>query len=163
MDDIAEAISRTERRAMVAERSANERYMSAHMASQIGDTFSARISGVSRAGLFVALIDTGAEGLIPISRLGEERFFADDSNMFMTGGTTGLTFRIGQTVEVELVEATPIQGGLLFALLEGGTIREFLQLRQNPRVKPMGMSMSTVQIVLIQNPGLNPFHEYLRF
>ncbi len=121
LDDIAEAISRTERRAMVAERSANERYMSAHMASQIGDAFSARISGVSRAGLFVALIDTGAEGLIPISRLGEERFFADDSNMFMTGGTTGLTFRIGQTVEVQLVEATPIQGGLLFALLEGGT------------------------------------------
>ncbi|MBT7641661.1 MAG: ribonuclease R [Rhodobiaceae bacterium] len=121
LDDIAEAISITERRAMVAERSANERYMSAHMATQIGDAFSARISGVSRAGLFVALIDTGAEGLIPISRLGEERFFADDGNMFMTGGTTGLTFRIGQTVEVELVEATPIQGGLLFALLEGGT------------------------------------------
>ena len=121
LDDIAEAISLTERRAMVAERSANERYMSAHMANQIGDAFSARISGVSRAGLFVALLDTGAEGLIPISRLGEERFFADDSNMFMTGGTTGLTFRIGQTVEVELVEATPIQGGLLFALLEGGT------------------------------------------
>ena len=121
LNDIAEAISLTERRAMVAERSANERYMSAHMANQIGDAFSARISGVSRAGLFVALLDTGAEGLIPISRLGEERFFADDSNMFMTGGTTGLTFRIGQTVEVELVEATPIQGGLLFALLEGGT------------------------------------------
>jgi len=121
LDDIAEAISLTERRAMVAERSANERYMSAHMANQIGDAFSARISGVSRAGLFVALLDTGAEGLIPISRLGEERFFADDSNMFMTGSTTGLTFRIGQTVEVELVEATPIQGGLLFALLEGGT------------------------------------------
>ncbi|MBT5518445.1 MAG: ribonuclease R [Rhodobiaceae bacterium] len=121
LDAIAEAISISERKAMVAERSANERYMSAHMATQIGDAFSARISGVSRAGLFVALMDTGAEGLIPISRLGEERFFADDSNMFMTGGTTGLTFRIGQTVEVELVEATPIQGGLLFALLEGGT------------------------------------------
>ena len=73
LESIAEAISQTERRAMLAERSAGERYMAAHMAGHIGDSFSGRIAGVSRAGLFVVLDDTGAEGLIPISRLGEER------------------------------------------------------------------------------------------
>ena len=121
LDRIAEAISQTERRAMLAERSAGERYMAAHMSGRIGESFTARISGVSRAGLFVALDETGAEGIIPISRLGEERFFADENNMYLTGGTTGLTFRIGETVEVELEEATPMQGGLLFSLLDGGT------------------------------------------
>jgi ribonuclease R len=118
---IAEAISATERRAMLAERSAGERYLSAYMSDRIGDSFSARISGVSRAGLFVTLDDSGADGLIPISRLGDERFYADENNMFMTGGTTGTVFRIGEAVEVELEEATPLQGGLLFSLLEGGT------------------------------------------
>ncbi len=121
LDIIAERVSKTERKAVIAERSASERYMSAHMAKQIGDSFTARISGVSRAGLFVALDDTGAEGLIPISRLGDERFFTDESNMYMTGGTSGLTFRLGEAVEVKLLEATPMQGGLLFSLLEGGT------------------------------------------
>ena len=121
LDAIAEAISATERKAMIAERSAGERYMAAHMSKHIGDSFTARIAGVSRAGLFVALDDSGAEGLIPISRLGEERFFADENNMYLTGRTTGLTFRLGEAVEVELVEATPLRGGLLFSLLDGGT------------------------------------------
>ena len=119
--DIAEAVSATERRAMLAERSAGERYLAAHMSTHIGESFSARISGVSRAGLFVTLDDSGAGGLIPISRLGDERFYADENNMYMTGGTTGLTFRIGEAVEVELEEATPLKGGLLFSLLQGGT------------------------------------------
>lgn len=119
--DIAEAVSLTERRAMLAERSAGERYLAAHMAERIGESFSGRISGVSRAGLFVTLDDSGADGLIPISRLGDERFYADENNMFMTGGTTGTVFRIGEAVEVELEEATPLKGGLLFSLREGGT------------------------------------------
>ena len=41
--------------------------------------------------------------------------------MYLTGGTTGLTFRLGEAVEVELVEATPLRGGLLFSLLDGGS------------------------------------------
>ena len=121
LESIAESISQTERRAMLAERSAGERYMAAHMSKHIGDSFSGRIAGVSRAGLFVALDESGAEGLIPISRLGEERFFADENNMYLTGGTTGLTFRLGEAVEVELLEAAPMRGGLLFSLREGGT------------------------------------------
>ena len=80
--DIAEAISATERRAMIAERSAGERYLAARLADQIGKSFAARISGVSRAGLFVMLDDSGADGLIPISRLGDKRFYADENNMY---------------------------------------------------------------------------------
>jgi ribonuclease R len=121
LPDIAQAISLTERNAMLAERKASDRYLSAYMSKQIGDSFTGRISGVSRAGLFVKLDDSGADGLIPISRLGAERFYADDDNLTLSGGTTGLTFRIGQEVEVKLEEATPIQGGLLFSLESGGS------------------------------------------
>ena len=120
--DIAEAISGTERNAMLAERKASDRYLSAYMSKQIGDSFTGRISGISRAGLFVKLDHSGADGLIPISRLGDERFYTDDDNLMLTGGTTGLTFRIGQEIEVKLEEATPIQGGLLFSLEQGGSI-----------------------------------------
>ncbi|MDB2522554.1 ribonuclease R [Alphaproteobacteria bacterium] len=146
LPDIAEAISQTERRAMLAERSAGERYLSAHMSSQIGESFSARISGVSRAGLFVTLDDSGADGLIPISQLGDERFYADESNMFMTGGTSGISFRIGESVEVELEEATPLKGGLLFSLVDGGTYggkqkrgpKKRGAFRRPPRHRPRG-------------------------
>ena len=121
LPDIAEAISLTERNAMLAERKASDRYLSAYMSKQIGDSFSGRISGVSGAGLFVKLDDSGADGLIPISRLGDERFYADEDNLTLSGGSSGLTFRIGQQVAVRLEEATPIQGGLLFSLEDGGS------------------------------------------
>ena len=101
---------------MIAERTAADRYLSAFMSDQIGDCFKGQISGVSRAGLFVKLDDTGADGLVPISRLGAERFFVDDDKLSLVGGTSGTVFRIGQPVEIRLMEATPLQGGLLFSL-----------------------------------------------
>ena len=101
---------------MIAERMAADRYLSAFMSDQIGECFNGQISGVSRAGLFVKLDDTGADGLVPISRLGAERFFVDDDKLSLVGGTTGTVFRIGQPVEIRLMEATPLQGGLLFSL-----------------------------------------------
>ena len=107
---------------MLAERSATDRYVAAFMAGQVGDSFTARVSGVSRAGLFVELDETGASGLIPISRLGHERFYADDDKLTLSGDTTGLTFRIGEEVQVQLEEAAPFKGQLLFSLLDGGHI-----------------------------------------
>ena len=122
LPEIAEAVSLSERRAMLAERSATDRYVAAFMAGQVGDSFTARVSGVSRAGLFVELDETGASGLIPISRLGHERFYADDDKLTLSGDTTGLTFRIGEEVQVQLEEAAPFKGQLLFSLLDGGHI-----------------------------------------
>ena len=117
---IAEHISVTERRAMMAERSAADRYLAAYMADKIGDNFSGTITGVSRAGIFVKLGQSGADGLVPISSLGVERFFVTPDKGQLVGGTSGLTFRIGQQVSVTLKEATPLRGGLLLALDEDG-------------------------------------------
>lgn len=117
---ISEHISQTERRAMMAERSAKDRYLSAYMADRIDEVFDGRVSGVSTGGLFVKLNETGGDGFIPISRLGAERFVKDDDGMMLVGGTTGLSFKIGEALRVRLIEATPIKGGLLLSLAEGG-------------------------------------------
>ena len=106
---------------MLAERGAADRYLAAYMASQIGENFSGHIAGMSRAGLFVKLDESGADGLVPISTLGAERFFVTPDKGQLVGGTSGLTFRIGQQVAVTLKEAMPLQGGLLLALDKGGT------------------------------------------
>ena len=146
---VAEAVSVTERRAMIAERTAADRYLSAYMSDRIGDRFAGQISGVSRAGLFIKLNETGADGLVPISRLGAERFFVDDDKLSLVGGTTGTVFRIGQPVEVSLVEATPLQGGLLFSLedyasfpsVKGRRVRRGPKTSRRPtgrKARPMG-------------------------
>ncbi len=132
MVDTAERISQSERRAMMAERAANERYLSAFMSKRVGETFAGMITGLSRAGLFIRLHETGAEGLAPISRLGGERFVVDDDGYTMTGLASGLTFKLGEAVEVTLEETIPVKGGLLFSLEAGG---QFPSGKKSPATK----------------------------
>src|SRR6478609_10747415 len=63
LGEIAAQISACERRAMLAERETSDRLIAHFLADRIGATFEGRISGVHRAGLFVKLRETGADGL----------------------------------------------------------------------------------------------------
>jgi ribonuclease R len=120
LDQIAQAISDTERRAMAAERETADRLIAAYLADRIGASFKARVSGLVRTGLFVRLIDTGADGFVPASSIGHEYFFHDESRQALVGEDTGLAYRLGDPVDVRLVEAIPTAGALRFEMLSEG-------------------------------------------
>ena len=113
----AEHISTTERRSMEAERDTIDRYVAAYLSDRIGAEFRGRIAGVSRAGAFVRLDETGADGLVPISTLGSDYFRHDRERQTLTGERTGRVIGLGQRVTVRLREAAPITGGLILELL----------------------------------------------
>jgi len=121
LDDIAASISLTERRAMQAERETIDRLIAGFLAEQIGATFHGRINGVTKSGLFVTLDDTGADGFIPISLLGDEYFIFDETLHAVIGETSGQQYQMGQKVEVRLVEAAPVAGALRFEMISEGT------------------------------------------
>ena len=114
---IAEHITETERRSMAAERDAMDRYIAAFLEDRVGATFTGRITGVTRFGLFVRLDETGADGLIPVSSLGDEYFVHDDRAHALVGQRSGRRWPLGKTVEARLVEATPVTGGLVLEML----------------------------------------------
>ncbi|MCU0881994.1 MAG: ribonuclease R [Hyphomonadaceae bacterium] len=114
---VAEAISNTERRAMAAEREATDRYVAAFLSERVGVVFAARISSVTKFGLFVRLEETGADGLVPVTRLGQEYFVHDEVGQALIGTETGDRWTLGRVVEVRLMEATPVTGGLLFDMV----------------------------------------------
>ena len=114
---IAEHITETERRSMAAERDAMDRYIAAFLEDRIGATFAGRITGVTRFGLFVRLEETGADGLIPVSSLGDEYFVHDDRAHALVGQRSGRRWPLGKMVETRLVEATPVTGGLVLEML----------------------------------------------
>jgi ribonuclease R len=120
LSEIAAQISVTERRAMKAERETADRLIAHFLADRIGATFRGRISGVTRAGLFVKLSDTGADGLIPIRTLGTEYFNYDETRHALVGTRSGAMHRLGDVVDVRLVEAAPVAGALRFELLSEG-------------------------------------------
>ena len=114
---IAEAISLAERRAMVAERETVDRLIAFHLADRVGAAFAGRISGVTRSGLFVKLAETGADGFVPASSLGADYYRHDEARHALVGQRGGEVFRLGDPVEVRLVEAAPVAGALRFEIL----------------------------------------------
>ena len=116
-EDTAEHITATERRAALAERDAIDRYLAAYMADKTGAQFAARISGVTRFGLFVTLSATGASGLVPMSALPDDYWTHDEATKSLTGRRTHMTYHLAQTLDVRLVEASPVTGGLIFSVL----------------------------------------------
>ena len=122
LSEVAAQISVTERRAMKAERETADRLIAHFLADKIGASFQGRISGVTRAGLFVKLEDTGADGLIPIRTLGTEYYNYDEARHALVGSRSGAMHRLGDVVHVRLVEAAPVAGALRFELLSEGTV-----------------------------------------
>jgi ribonuclease R len=117
--EIAAQISATERRAMAAERETVDRLIAQFLSEQVGATFEGRISGVTGAGLFVKLAETGADGFIPIATLGDDYFNYDESSHALIGRRSGVTHRLGDEIGVKLVEAAPFAGALRFELVSG--------------------------------------------
>jgi ribonuclease R len=120
LGEISAQISGAERRAMKAERETFDRLLAHFLADQVGAEFEGRISGVTRAGLFVKLTDTGADGFIPARTIGDEYFHYHETGHAFVGGASGATFRLGDPVSVRLAEAAPVAGALRFEMLSSG-------------------------------------------
>jgi ribonuclease R len=112
---VGEHISMTERRAAAAERQVQDRFAAAYLADQVDQTFDARVSGVSKAGIFVRIESVGAEGLVPRTLLPDDFWDHDVGRHLLIGRRTGIEFRLGDTLEVTLRASEPISGGLIFS------------------------------------------------
>ncbi len=120
LDELSQQISDFERRAMVAERETVDRLIASFLSSKVGSDFKGRIAGVTRAGLFVKLDDTGADGFIPISTLANDYYIHDEEHQALVGERTGERFHLGQRVDVRLVEIVPTAGAIRFEMISNG-------------------------------------------
>jgi ribonuclease R len=122
--DTAEKITATERRATLAERDSTDRYLALYLQHRVGELFDARISGVTKFGLFVTLAETGASGFAPMASLPDDFWVHDEASQSLIGKRSRLTFQLAQSIEVRLAEARPVTGGLIFNVLTGAGPRD---------------------------------------
>ena len=121
LGEIGAQISAAERRAMKAERETFDRLLAHFLADRIGATFEGHVSGATRAGLFVKLDDTGADGFVPARTIGGSEYFRyHEDRHSLIGDRSGETYRLGDRVTVRLVEAAPVAGALRFEILSEG-------------------------------------------
>ncbi len=130
--EIAAQISAAERRAMAAERETNDRLIASWLADRIGATFEGRIAGVTRAGLFVKLAETGADGFVPAATLGADYYRYEERQHALIGNKTGETYQLGDIVDVKLVEAAPFAGALRFEMVSDGRHKHAASVGRGP-------------------------------
>ncbi|TIS35317.1 MAG: ribonuclease R [Mesorhizobium sp.] len=116
LEEVSALISATERRAMAAERDTVDRLIAAYLAERVDDRFDARISGVTKSGLFVQLPQYGADGFIPVSSLDGDYYIYDETARSLFGERTGKGYQLADRVEVRLIEVAPI-GAMRFEML----------------------------------------------
>lgn len=117
--EVALHVSETERRAMLAEREANDRYKVSYMAKHIGNVFPGVIAGLNEYGLYVALSDTGINGFIPVRNLPGDFYMFDKSHACFRGRRTGQVYAIGQPIMIRVQEANAMTGSLIFEPEQG--------------------------------------------
>jgi ribonuclease R len=117
LEEISALISASERRAMAAERDTVDRLIAAYLAERVEETFDARISGVTKSGLFVQLPQYGADGFIPVSSLDGDYYIYDETARALFGERTAKGYRLADRVEVRLIEVAPMAGAMRFEML----------------------------------------------
>jgi ribonuclease R len=118
MEAVATHISATERRAADAERAALDRYRAAFLAKRVGAEFAGRITGIASFGMFVTLIESGADGLLPMSALPRDFWQRDRLGHRLRGRSSGRQFSLGDPITVRLREADATAGRLVLGLAE---------------------------------------------
>ena len=117
MPGLAEAalhISDTERKAMLAERDASDRYKVSFMSRQIGSSFSGTITGLNEYGLFVSLSENGVTGFVPVRNLPGDFYMYDKKHSSFHGQRTRRNFVLGQEIVIRVQEANSMTGSLIF-------------------------------------------------
>ena len=138
LSQITDAISKTERRAMEAERDTIDRYVAAWLSGRVGETFDTRITGVQGFGFFATILGLGGDGLVPVSTLGREYFRYDEAAQALIGESSGTRYSTGDKLELKLAEANALTGALKFEVPGNEGAIEPRGNRPAPREKPRG-------------------------
>lgn len=100
----ADHCSETEQNATQTERDVTDLKMTEYMVPFVGEPFEARITGITRFGIFVGL-DNGVEGLIHIDTMEDDEYIYQEDTMTLQGRFSGKTYAMGMPLQVTLVRA----------------------------------------------------------
>lgn len=116
LETVAGDTSRLERRADEAERETDKIKKVLYMKKHIGEVFSGIISSVTEWGLYVEL-DNTIEGLVHVSTLDDDFYLFDKENFCMRGEKTLKEYKIGQRVNVCVMQANKLERTIDFVMV----------------------------------------------
>jgi ribonuclease R len=118
--------SANERRADDASRDVEAWLKSYYMRERVGETYSGTVSSVVPFGVFIVLDDLYVEGLVHVSELGSEYFLFNEALHELRGERTGLRYRLGDRVTVQVARVDLEARRIEFRLVRAETRKAIL-------------------------------------
>ena len=100
LEDKCRHSSDMEKLAAEAERASVKYKQIEYMTDKVGQVLEGSISGVSKWGIFVEIIESKSEGLIRFNELKDDYYYLDEDNYRIIGKSHGNVYRLGDNVKV---------------------------------------------------------------
>jgi ribonuclease R len=94
--------SEMEKKAADAERMSVKYKQAEYMVDKIGQDFDARVSGVSKWGIFAEIIGTKCEGMIRLRDMGDDFYYLDEENFQVIGQRYGQQYKLGDPIRIRV-------------------------------------------------------------
>ena len=107
LEETLEELSRLEKKSEIASRQVIQQMICHKLKDFVGDSFNTFVVGITDFGLFCEIENYYISGLIHVSDLKRDRYIFDNQANILKGKRTGKTFRIGQKINVQLVNVIP--------------------------------------------------------
>ncbi len=120
LPEVAKHASKMERRAAEAERETDKLKKAEYMEDRIGEIYDGVICGITQWGIYVELPNT-VEGLIHVSSLAGDYFYYDEEACEMVGKESGVSYKLGQRVTVQVKGVDRLARTVDFVFPEGET------------------------------------------
>ncbi|MFT7144910.1 MAG: ribonuclease R [Alphaproteobacteria bacterium] len=121
----------TERRSQKAEWEVKDRLSVRYYIDFIDKEFVARITGLTKFGMFVAVDDGAAEGMLPYRFMNDDHYIFDEKTITLKGRKNGTSYKIGGNIDVALIESDAVTGRITFAP-KGMTSEDAAKLSRRP-------------------------------
>jgi ribonuclease R len=118
--------SANERRADDASRDVEAWLKSYYMRERVGETYTGTVSSVVPFGAFIVLDDLYIEGLVHVSELGTEYFLYNEALHELRGERTGLRYRLGDRLTVQVARVDLEARRIDFRLVKADTRKSLL-------------------------------------
>jgi ribonuclease R len=118
-----EYASDMERKAVEAERASVKYKQAEYMMDKIGQEFYGLISGVSKWGIYVELIESKCEGMVRLRDLADDYYFLDEDNYQVTGQRSGYQYKLGDKVKIRVKKIDLSRKELDFQIINDKPLR----------------------------------------
>jgi ribonuclease R len=120
MEQLCKHCSQREQRATDAERASVRYKQVEYLGARVGQQFDGVVSGIAKWGIYVELVGTYCEGLIPLRTMHDDHYVVDERGLFIKGRHTGRKIRFGETLRVEVVAVDLVKRTVDLRMLKGG-------------------------------------------